>query len=388
MGKINNSENKYSIEYCQNILNKCNSGLTAIEIINDGNFRDIKCIMRCKNESHDDIVNYCYNIERTKPYCKQCKFEKDVAEKYPSGEYVVVGKFVNRTTKIDILHTKCNRIWNTYPKNILRKDGSGCGECYKDFENRSKRSLKDHVEFINEISDKLIGYEVLDKYQHGNIEMHVRHLECGRITPIKPNDVRRNKRKTLCKWCSKEKQAQELTKNHDDYVRDVQKNFPNQFEILSQYTGMINKITVKHLVCGEIYDIYAGNLLRFGSCEHCKTSLGEKVIHRILSNNNYAFEQQKKFDELIGLGSGYLSYDFYLPPQEFDGKAKLIEFNGNQHYEYVEHFHRNIDKFYRQLEHDKLKSEFALDNNMELIIIPYWDFDNIENILKEKLNIA
>ena len=34
---------------------------------------------------------------------------------------------------------------------------------------------------------------------------------------------------------------------------------------------------------------------------------------------------------------------------------------------------------------DNIKTEYCKDNNITLIRIPYWDFNNIENILKEKV---
>ena len=35
--------------------------------------------------------------------------------------------------------------------------------------------------------------------------------------------------------------------------------------------------------------------------------------------------------------------------------------------------------------HDKIKNKFCMQNNIVILRIPYWDFDNIENILKENL---
>ena len=36
---------------------------------------------------------------------------------------------------------------------------------------------------------------------------------------------------------------------------------------------------------------------------------------------------------------------------------------------------------------DNIKSQYCKDNNIKLIIIPYFEFDNIEKILKKELNI-
>ena len=39
-----------------------------------------------------------------------------------------------------------------------------------------------------------------------------------------------------------------------------------------------------------------------------------------------------------------------------------------------------------RIKKDKIKEQFCIDNNIDLLIIPYWDFKNIEFILNLKLN--
>lgn len=62
----------------------------------------------------------------------------------------------------------------------------------------------------------------------------------------------------------------------------------------------------------------------------------------------------------------------------------LVEYDGILHYE---------DKFNNHLEfsktkvRDKIKTTFCKDNNIPLLRIPYWDFDNIEKILNEALRL-
>ena len=49
-----------------------------------------------------------------------------------------------------------------------------------------------------------------------------------------------------------------------------------------------------------------------------------------------------------------------------------IEYNGIQHYEYVEFFHRgNEGNLVRQQERDKLKEELCHQNGIYLIVVPY-----------------
>lgn len=100
--------------------------------------------------------------------------------------------------------------------------------------------------------------------------------------------------------------------------------------------------------------------------------------------NKYYYISQKTFDGLIGLGCGNLSYDFYLPKYNL-----LIEFQGEQHERYIPGFHKTIEDFEKQVEHDMRKREYAEQNNYNLLEIWYWDFDKIEEILKtEVFNIG
>ena len=45
------------------------------------------------------------------------------------------------------------------------------------------------------------------------------------------------------------------------------------------------------------------------------------------------------------------------------------------------------NKFAKQQEHDRRKREYAESHNITLLEIPYWDYDNVESILAEALNI-
>jgi hypothetical protein len=114
-------------------------------------------------------------------------------------------------------------------------------------------------------------------------------------------------------------------------------------------------------------------------CPQCNESKGEKRIREWLIEHSITFETQKEFNGLVGINSGLLSYDFYLPE-----KNLLIEFQGQFHdgngNDYVKR------KFDKQQEHDRRKKEFALLNNIELMEIWYWDFNKIEDILKSEIS--
>lgn len=69
----------------------------------------------------------------------------------------------------------------------------------------------------------------------------------------------------------------------------------------------------------------------------------------------------------------------------------LIEYQGQQHEKPLQFhgidFESALNNFVKQKEHDKRKREYANQNNINLLEIWYYDFNNIDNILKKKLTI-
>ena len=53
-----------------------------------------------------------------------------------------------------------------------------------------------------------------------------------------------------------------------------------------------------------------------------------------------------------------------------------------QHREFIQYFHKTHEEFERLKEHDKRKRIYALEHNIELLDIWYYNEDNIEYILK------
>ena len=66
-----------------------------------------------------------------------------------------------------------------------------------------------------------------------------------------------------------------------------------------------------------------------------------------------------------------------------------IEYNGKQHYEFIEYFHKNENNFDKQCERDKLKNELCVQNCIKLITIPYTcnSYDRIKECILQNLNL-
>lgn len=101
-------------------------------------------------------------------------------------------------------------------------------------------------------------------------------------------------------------------------------------------------------------------------CPKCNESKGELEVMMFLKNNNIAYEFQKIFIDCLNTKTNKsLKFDFYLPKMNI-----CIEFDGVQHYKPVKYF-GGVKKFEELQRRDKIKSEYCLKNNIELIRIRY-----------------
>lgn len=112
-------------------------------------------------------------------------------------------------------------------------------------------------------------------------------------------------------------------------------------------------------------------------CPKCSFSKGEKEILGFLVKWKIETIIQKRFSNCANILE--LPFDFYLPDYNL-----CIEYHGKQHYESVDFF-GGEKQLKIQKKHDKIKEKYCKDNNIHLLIIPYWEFDNIEKILEETL---
>lgn len=129
--------------------------------------------------------------------------------------------------------------------------------------------------------------------------------------------------------------------------------------------------------CGTIREFKLSHLKglyhsRTISCGCKQKSSGEKKIEDILQSNNIKFQAQYKILDF----SPYASFDFAILNDE--GKVvRLIEFDGQQHFEAIEIF-GGEEKFKLQQERDARKNQYCKEHNLDLLRIPYYDYDKID----------
>lgn len=101
-------------------------------------------------------------------------------------------------------------------------------------------------------------------------------------------------------------------------------------------------------------------------------SKGEDKIIDLLKKAKISFEREKTFSDLR---HGKFRFDFLV---HLHGGDCIIEFNGEQHYEYVGKFYKNQTEWRQAKGRDMRKISYCLAHNIPLYIIPYWEINNIK----------
>jgi len=309
----------------------------------------------------------CANKSRKKT---QEEFEKEVFD-LVGDEYTVLSEYKNTNTKILMRHNECGYEWRTKPSGFLR--GNRCPKCW----GRIKRTHDEFVKEIFEISGD--EYTVLGEYINANTKIKMRHNKCGHEWEILPSSLIRG---IGCPICGHRKAGIVKRKGIEKFKEEVFDLVEDEYTVLGDYVNTHTAIKIKHNVCGNTYEVEPRNFLSGNRCPICKSSAGEQKIAVFLTKNRIKFETEKTFEDLLYKGN--LRYDFYLPKHN-----TIIEYDGEQHYKPATFGNcskeQAVKNFKASQIRDDIKNKYCEDNGIRLIRIPYYDFDNIKEILAEKL---
>lgn len=293
---------------------------------------------------------------------------------------ILSSKFINSNTKMDCICLVCGHNWGSRWNNLIH--GYDCPICARN-KSRKNKKYKDlskvDIEIkLKEIKPNITVIEYLNWSNPSKRKFMCKCTECGYIWEsniYKLLDITKH-----CNKCSSKKGKSKTT--IDDFKLKLQKINNKITVIAEEYINSSTKIECKCNICNHIWEARPNDLLGIKSgCPLCNKSKGESRILDYLDCNKVYYIYQKEFDKLIGLGGRNLSYDFYLCNQKL-----LIEYQGEFHDGTAKL--QTDEEFVKQKEHDRRKKQYAKDNDIKLLPIWYWDFDNIEKILDKELNKA
>lgn len=279
-----------------------------------------------------------------------------------------MSEYIDSKTKIKCKCKICNNIWYSIPSNL--QSGHGCIIC------GGKKKL-DKENFVRSLPQKVIDYvDVIGEYVNAHEKILCLCKICGNMWNANIGVLKHG---GVCPICSHKLGGLKLRKNHDDFIKMINKVNPN-ININDKYISSSEKIECRCKICDFIWKALPSNLLKGVGCPKCKSSKGERYISNFLSSININYIPQYKFSGLRGLGNRLLSYDFYLHDYNL-----LIEFQGAQHFYVVDYFGGNKSYIVRQI-HDLRKRKYAKDHNINLLTIWYDEIDKIPQILTQYIN--
>lgn len=135
--------------------------------------------------------------------------------------------------------------------------------------------------------------------------------------------------------------------------------------------------------CGKVVSCRGANL-RAGyniSCGCRLPSMGETTIEVLLKEKRIKYKTQyviPNFRYKITHGNPYFDFAIFSG----DKLAFLLEYNGIQHYEYVEYFKEPLENIQSR---DNQKVCFCEENNIPLEVIPYTEINNLDTIIDKLL---
>lgn len=296
-------------------------------------------------------------------------FIKEINIKNPNIEILSV--YINAKTKVKCKCKIDGYEWEAVPNNLL--NNKGCPKCSKLKKSIHKR--KDSKYFINEIKNINPNIEILEEYVGNHIKIKCKCKIDNHIWSPYPSSLLQGHG---CPKCANTLLSKNKTKTHEKFLLELSE-INDEINILTQYSRSDKNIKCQCLKCNSIWEATPHNLLKGKGCPKCKQSKGEKELERFLNIYNINYKTQYKFSDCKN--NRTLPFDFYIPSLNL-----CIEYDGRQHYEIVDYF-GGLDGFIDTKIRDTIKTLYCEKNNIKLIRIPYWDFNDIEKILcKEILN--
>lgn len=261
---------------------------------------------------------------------------------------------------------KCGNILTKALYRILK--GEMCIKCPRE---SNMMSIEERMEKLREVGkDDIIIYS---QRSVDDRSLVVVKCSCGNIEERKWGDVLRSKGCGVCNGNKK------LTLEER---RENLKSIGSEMIIIDEFFKNGDWWCTYKCTCGREHKKTWDHLRTTVACPNCYSSKGENKINKWLTKNEINFKQFKTFEDLRSVhGTHYLSYDFYLPDFNL-----LIEYDGEYHFMPItKNKEKAEENFEKQKRRDELKTNYAKNNNIKLLRIPYTEFKNVENILENEI---
>lgn len=287
---------------------------------------------------------------------------------------ILSNEYIDAVSKLKCRCLIDNHIWYASWRNL--QTGKGCPICGNGKISKAKRLCldikKDRLNKINP-NMKVLG----ERFEDGKSLLKCECLIDGYIWESLWNNLSHGQG---CPECKNRNTGDRCRLTLDEVKEEIYNINPNIKILSDKYESTHTKMKCKCLKCGYEWETIRSILRQGCGCPRCNNSKGEKAISVYLEDSNIRYIQEYSFKDLLSVNDVLLRFDFYLPKHNI-----CIEYDGIQHFEPVDFF-GGEEQFNNQKHNDKLKNTYCRNNNIGLLRIPYWDYDNIDDILDKYIN--
>ena len=391
--------NKCNIIFEQNPYNHLNGQGCKVCIDNDQRFTIETFIKKSKelfNNFDYTLTKYINAKTKLKIQCKYCKTIYEQLPRYHLNgigckcqktidiiaSYKFINKakeihndkfdytqiiYINSKTKITIKCNTCKIIFEQQPYSHLK--GYGCNNCSI---NNRKLTTQCFINKAKEIHNDKYNYD-LTNYLSTNEIVNIKCNSCNKIFEQIAGLHLSGSGGCLCNY------YEELRLKYEKEFYIKAKKIHNNKYIydLVEYFNTNTKIKIICKKCKKIFEQSPNKHLQGKGCSYCNFSKGELKCEEILEYIEYVKEviPQFRFDNCRNIYP--LPFDFKVILNNC--KYFLIEYQGIQHYESTTFFsHEKLEDIQKR---DKIKYDYCKNNNIDLLVIKYTDFNNIEHII-------
>lgn len=195
---------------------------------------------------------------------------------------------------------------------------------------------------------------------------------CGKIIEVNSNSLRTG-HTTSCGCSRKGKNVTNLLNRKFNHLLVIQELPERNKDRKVQWLCQCD--------CGTEVVMTSSQLAKANSCGCARMSRGEEKVESLLLELGVEYKKQYKISNCRLERA--LPFDFAV----FDGEKLmcLIEYQGDIHYKTTGGWNTEEELQLRQLR-DDIKREYCKTNNIVLIEIPYWEYENLDlNYLRKEI---
>ena len=222
--------------------------------------------------------------------------------------------------------------------------------------------------------------ELLSEYIGCEKPIRCRCKTCGNIWETVPKVLTTNG--SGCPKCGKKVAADKRRKSQQEFENELKAVQPN-ITVLGKYISVHSQILCECNIHKTKWYGYPANLLnKSAGCPSCNTSRSEGLMLEALERMHINYLTQYTIPGC--------KYQNSLKFDAFDIENNVaFEFNGEQHYYPIDFAGKGEEWAKHQLtltqNRDKAKLAYCKENNIPIVVIPYWERNNMEAYIAEKL---